>query len=254
MENEKQTNNVILSEKEKRILGSLYRLKAGSVGNIAKETLINRTTLYPILERLLAAGFVTKTTVEGVTIFEPLPFLDAKDLLKRKTKRIVDETADILSWIKDQANAEGNSLISDIKYFSGHEGVQNLYSDTWRDNPKKLIRAITDYHKAYESMGNFFNKDYFQRRIAYGIRIKNLLPDSPEGRRDMKTAKQMLRQMRFIRLFKDLGIELNIYGNKIAIVAFDKDNPSGVLIKNQIIAKAFENIFEHIWELSGKKS
>ncbi len=136
-----------------------------------------------------------------------------------------------------------------MKYFEGHAGVQALYGDTWRDNAGKEILAITDYEQAYAVMGDqFFREEYFKQRVGHGVRVKSLLPDSPIGRADAKHAAELLRDMRFINLFKKLGIEINIYDDKVALVAFDAKKPSGVMIKNQIIARAFRNIFEYLWK------
>ena len=58
----------------------------------------------------------------------------------------------------------------------------------------------------------------------------------------------MIREMKFVKLFENLGIEINIYASKVSIVTFNEKNPSGVLIKNDLIAKAFKNIFEYLWK------
>ena len=124
----------------------------------------------------------------------------------------------------------------------------SLYHDTWRNNEEKVIYAITDYEKAYATIGNeFLRNDYFLRRVKKGVKVKSLLPDSEIGRKDLKTAKELLRDMRFIDLFDDLGIEINVYDDKLALFAFDEKKPSGVLIKNKTIARAFKHIFEYLW-------
>lgn len=242
------TNSSYLGEKEKRVLSSLYRLGAAPVGKIAKNTLINRTTLYPILEGLLFKGLVSKLEVEGVVVYQSISLKEFKDWIKRRKLQAANQTQDLLSWVKKQHSQKENSLISDIKYFEGCEGIKSLYADSWRENPEKIIYAITDYKNAYKTMGDFFHHDYFISRINHRVKVVNLLPESAEGKRDLKTAKKMLREMKFIKLFENLNIEINIYGPKVSIVAFDEKNPSGVIIKNQTIANAFKNIFEYLWK------
>ena len=244
-------DNIELNEREKRVLEALYHLENAAISQIAKETLINRTTLYPILEKLIAKGLVSKLLIEGRTLFQPISLEDLKDWMKRKEQEFKKHSEDILGWAKTVKSAKGNSLLSDIKYFEGFEGVKNLYADSWRDNEQKIIYAITDYKSAYATMNDFFQDDYFQARINHGVRVKNILPESAEGRKDLKREKELLREMKFVKIFQDLGIEINIYGSKLSIVAFDKQNPSGVLIKNEKIASAFKNIFEYLWK-SGK--
>jgi sugar-specific transcriptional regulator TrmB len=241
-------NSFILSENEKRVLASLYKLEDCSVGKIAKETLINRTTLYPILENLVERGLVSKVKVEGKTIFQPISSEDFHSWAKRREKEFQQNNSELEDLIMAQNNKRKVSLVSEIKYFEGFDGVKNLYADTWRENSGKLIHAITDYEKAYETMGEFFRNDYFPARVKHGVRVLNLLPKSKAGENDLKDEKKYLRDMRFINLLKDLNIEINIYDSKLAIVAFDKKNPSGILIKNQKIAEAMKNIFEYLWK------
>ena len=238
-----------LSEKEKRVLTGLYKLDDTTVSKLSKEVLINRTTLYPILERLLEKGLVSKLFIEGTTIYQPISLAEFKEWVKRKEQEAIKGVQDLLAWAESQETAEKNTLLSEIKYFEGFEGVKNLYSDTWRDNKGKTIYAITDYEAAYEVMGDdFFRGNYFKARIRHGVKVKNLLPESGIGKRDLKQTKELLREMKFIKLFKELGIEINIYDDKLSIVAFNKESPSGVLIKNNTIAKAFKNIFEYLWK------
>ncbi|HRY82560.1 MAG TPA: helix-turn-helix domain-containing protein [Candidatus Moranbacteria bacterium] len=240
--------NTYLNDNEKKVLASLYNLEDGAVNKIAKETLINRTTLYPILEKLAEKGLVSKIKAEGKIRFQPISKEEFSLWAERKEKELKENNKELLCWIDRQGENKKTSLASEIKYFEGMEGIKSLYADTWRENREKIIYAITDYKSAYENMGNFFRKDYFPARIGHGVWIKNLIPESPEGRKDLKTAKEMLREMKFIKLFRDLDIEVNIYNDKIAIVAFDKKNPSGVIIKNEKIAEAMKNIFEYLWK------
>lgn len=236
-----------LNSSEKKVLAGLYKLDKATVGNIAKEVLVNRTTLYPILEKLLSKGLVSKVNIEGKIVFQSLTNDELKEWVKRKKEEVVNSADNLLQWIESQNKSTG-TLLSEMKYYEGYDGVKNLYADTWRDNKEKMIYAITDYKSAYETMGSFFRKDYFPARVRHGVKVKNLIPESSEGRKDLKEAKQMLREMKFIKFFEDLGIEINIYDSKLAIVAFDKNKPSGVIIKNDKIAMAFKNIFNYLWE------
>ncbi len=241
-------SSITLNEKEKRILEVLYKLKNAPISKISKETLINRTSLYPILDKLLAKGLISKLTIEGKIFYQPIAIGEIKDWVKRREEEFKQESQSLLNWSKQIKNSKTNSLFSDIKYFEGFDGVKNLYSDTWRDNKDKMIYAITDYKGAYECMKDFFKKEYFKDRVSHGVWIKMVSPESVEGRNELKEAKEMLRNIKFLKIFEDLNIEINIYDSKLAIIAFDKKNPSGVLIKNEKIANAFKSIFEHLWK------
>lgn len=245
--------NLYLQEREQRVFSGLLRSGPVSIADLAKMTLINRTTLYPILEKLLEKGLVTKLQVDEVTIFRAISLQELAEWTTRKEQESKAASGDLLSWAQSQSQEPQTSLRTEIKYFQGLEGVMNLYDDTWRDNQDKMIYALTDYEQAYKVVGDAFLRDgYFQRRVRHGVRVQSLLPESPIGRKELKIAKQLLREMRFIDLFEDLGIEINVYDNKVAIFAFDPTHPSGVLIQNELISKAFKQIFQYLWK-SAKK-
>lgn len=239
----------MIDTKEQTILSFLYQEGSSSVSAIARGTLINRTTLYPVLEKLLKKGLVTKLQVEGHVVFAAIPLKELQAWGERKKKEAEKETKQFLDWAQKQQEETTPSLHSEIKYFDGKEGVMSLYHDTWRNNKEKVIYAITDYEKAYQTMGDeFLREDYFLQRVQKGVRVKSLLPDSKVGRADVASAKELLRDMRFIDLFEDLGIEINVYDDKLALFAFDEKKPSGVLIKNNTIAEAFKHIFAFLWK------
>lgn len=236
-----------MSEKEKRVLSGLYELSRTTVWDLAKEVGINRTTLYPTLERLLRRGLVSKLSVEGRTIYEPIPYDDFKKWILREEKRAKEASYNLLYWVEAQKKNRPPALLSDFRYFEGHEGVEALYADSWRENKNKMIYCITDMKAAYETMGDFFNNEYFPDRISHDVKAKVLAQESAISRNDLKRAKELLREVRFIDVFAELGIEINIYDNKVSIVAYDKKLPSGVLIRNAKISEAMKKIFGYLW-------
>lgn len=246
-------DTLYLEEREKIVLAALYQNGSSAISTVAKITLINRTTLYPILEKLLHKGVVTQFQTEGKILYEAISPMELAAWAKRKEDEVRLAGVKLVSWAKNQKQGGQSSLLTDIKYFEGHEGVMHLYDDTWRENKEKTIYAITDYERAYAVMGNeFLRNNYFQQRVSHGVRVMSLLPDSRIGRKDVKDAKKLLREMRFIDVFEDLGIEINIYDNKVALFAFDEKKPSGVLIKNKKIAEAFKHIFTYLWKTAQK--
>lgn len=239
-------NSFILSEKEKKVLASLYKLGASSVWELAKDNMINRTTIYPILERLIEKGLVSKIGNDNKDIFTAIAEDDLKEWINQREGKIKNENRQILELAKRQNKK--TSLLSEVSYFEGLDGIRNLYADSWRNNQEKIIYCITDYESAYKNLGEYFEQEYFPARLKHGVKVRNLIPESKKGREKLKSSKEMLREMKFIKLFKDLDIEVNIYDSKTSIVAFDKQKPSGVIIKNEKIAEAMKNIFEYLWK------
>jgi sugar-specific transcriptional regulator TrmB len=243
--------NKLLSQKEQTVLACLFQIHKGAVNQISKETTINRTSLYPILGKLMEKGLVSSFIQDGITVYEAIEPEAFKSWLKNKTKEITEETVTLANWLKSVSSEQAPSLISKIKYYEGFEGVKAMYADTWRNNKNKMIYAITDVRAVEESMSKYTYKEYMPERIAHGVRVKDIMTDNKEGRKAVKISKQYLREAKLAKgLFENLGIEINIYDNKMAIAAYNKQKPCGVIIENEKIASAMKNIFEHLWKLT----
>jgi sugar-specific transcriptional regulator TrmB len=241
----------LITTKEKRVLAALYKLGDSPISKVAKETLINRTALYYTIDELIKKGLVSKIIRDSGAHYQAISLDEYKAWAKRQAASVSEQIENLEHVLRSEKN-ESPTLHSDIRYFEGVDGVQNLYADSWRDNDEKVIYAITDYEKAYATLGRFFKEEYFVDRVAHDVHVKSLLPKSSIGQSDAKKAKTLLRDMRFLDIFKDLGIEVNIYGEKVSIVAFDKRKPSGVIIKNKIISQAFKALFNHMWSAAKK--
>lgn len=244
--------NELLTKKEQRVLTILYQVQHCPVSRLAKETVLNRTSLYPILERLIEKGLVSSFIQDGITIYEPIERELFKEWLSKKKGEVVEQTSELENWLDQTVNSkQAPSLISKIKYFEGFDAVKGMYADTWRNNKDKIIYAITDVRAAVNSMGKFFYNEYMPARVVHGVRVKDIMTENKEGRLEAQAGKKYLRQAKLAKgLFEDLGVEINIYENKLAIAAYDKKKPCGVIIENEKIASAMKNIFEYLWELS----
>lgn len=238
-----------MSEKEKVVFEALASFGPSAVSQIAKDTSLNRTALYHTLDLLQEKGLVSEIKKNDTTLFQSISEEEFVIWAKNRIKSLEDDATKFTQAFKKKKHP---MLHSGIRYFEGKEAVKKLYGETWRENKEKHLLAITDYQKAYETMNEFFDEDYFPYRVKAGVTVESLLPMDKYGKRDKARAKELLRDMRFSDVFRDLGIEINIFDDKLAIVAFDKKEPMGMILKNKIISDAFRKIFAHLWQNSRK--
>lgn len=228
-------------------MAGLYKLGNITVSDLAKETMINRTTLYPILDKLSKKGLVSQIKVEGKTFLKAISPQDFKEWVKRRKEKILKQADEVIDWIENKEKSAGTSLLSEIYYYNGTEAVKNLYNDSLRDNPEKIIYGFSDYKKAFEVLDSYLINEYIPGRVRRGIKFRGLLNDSEKAREEKSKFASRLQELRFIEELKGLEIEINVYGSKLTIVDYKKNKPSGLLVKNPKIAQAFKNIFEYLW-------
>ncbi len=190
---------------------------------------------------------VEKIIKNDVQLYKVITLSEYKAWAKARQALLASEVDELEDWIVDQKK-DVQSMYSEVRYFQGMQNVKKLYEDTWRSNSGKVIYAITDYDKAYKTLNAFLEKEYFPDRIARGVSVKSILSKkSTTGLKDKSREKKLLRQMKQVDILNDLGIEINVYDDKVSLVAFDDKKPEGIMIKNELIAKAFKSIFEYIW-------
>ena len=238
-----------LTSNEAKTYLALVEYGSQAVGPLNKNSGVNRTTLYGVLKSLVKKGFVTshlnELEITYYTAVSPQRLISSIDKKEKEIKETKRDIEDILPQLK--AIYKGPTTIPRVKFFEGREGIKTLYLETIFNNKEKTIRAITDYEAAYNTFPEFF-EEYFQLRVKNKIKILNILPDSKRGRKDLKRAKALLRQMEFIPIVEKLEIEINVYDDKTAIVSFHPNELHGVLIQSQVIAQAMKNIFNYIWK------
>lgn len=221
---------------------------AGSLSALSK---LNRTTLYGVLKGLLSHGLVsTHQNDLGVAFYRAIEPRYLLHNIEKKEKELSELKTNIKNALPQlEAAYKGPTQIPRVKFFEGRKGVESLYEDSIENNEGKEIFAITDYESAYKAFPVFF-EDYFRQRIKKKIKVRNIIPDSKKGRDDLRRAKELLRNMKFIPLVKDLKIEINLYDDKASIVSFDPEGIYGVLIESSVISQALKNIFGYIWKNS----
>lgn len=238
----------LLNEKERRILGSLFKMGKSAVSEISKDTLLNRTALYHTIDSLTRKGLVTCVEKNKISYYEAIPIDQYEKWAEKKLASFKESVASDIKTFSSIKKDRSESIYADVKYFEGFEAVKNLYADTIYNNKEKQLYSITDYEKGYATLGRWVHDEYLPERVKRGIWVKNLVPDSEFGRKYIESADKLLRDICLVDMFKNLGIEVNLYDEKIAIVSFDEDHPVGIIIQNRIITKAFREIFNYIWK------
>ncbi|MCF7865494.1 MAG: BlaI/MecI/CopY family transcriptional regulator [Candidatus Pacebacteria bacterium] len=242
----------LINDKERRVMEALFKLGNCTVNQISKETLINRTALYHTLGLLIKKGLVTQVEKDKISYYEAISIEQYEKWVESKIETLKQTSKKDVAIFSTVKKDKKLSLYADVKYFEGPEGIRNFFADSIYNNKEKQILTITDYESGYAKLGDWFTEVYLPERVRKGVRVRSVLPDSPIGRSYVKSAKELLRDMCFVDIFKDLGIEMAVYDSKVTITVFDKKHPIGVIIKNDIIANAFREIFTYIWKTGEK--
>jgi len=237
-----------LTDKESAVYVALLELGQAEVSAIAMQARIKRPTAYFVLRDLESKGFVS-SIISGKT--KKFVAEDPKKLLALEKSKLADlETAlpGLLGLtIKNQYKPG-------VRFFSGKEGVKAVYEETLLQPSGSEMLSIGNAQAIEESIPGFPNW-YIKRRVAGGLKMRAITPNTPAMAMVKERDAHELRHTRLLDPTQfTVGVEINIYGNKVAAVSVVENELVGIIIESQVLAQAQKQIFEIMWNAAKEAS
>ncbi|MDO8505153.1 MAG: helix-turn-helix domain-containing protein [bacterium] len=240
-----------MDKKRAAIYLALLQLGKAPVQLVAKTSGVKRTTVYSILKSLEEDGLVSRTIVGKKQIFVvDNPSAMMSRLESKKTA---------LELLLPELNSLYNALPSKpcVHFYEGIEGIKAIFEDTLVSRPKEIL----DFSSLDDLVNVFgdYMKSYTKRRAELGVQLRAIVMDTPFARkynaRYYTGANPVaVPNFRFIPAEKFMfKTEINIYGNKVAIMSLKEEELVGVIIESAVIADTHRSIFELAWHAAGMK-
>ncbi|MCI5059492.1 MAG: BlaI/MecI/CopY family transcriptional regulator [Alphaproteobacteria bacterium] len=235
-----------LKEEDAKIyLACLNKPNGLFVHELVKQTNIKRSTIDLILNRLAKNGFVSrhKEGARWVYCAEP------PERIAFTFKEKLQNFEDILPVLLTQMTSEQLPV---VRFFEGKSGLEQIYDDILltcgmndiHQNELLIISSGQDLVKILPSHG----RNFIRKRVKRGIKAKILAPDNNITRQLYKNGTELLRNTLFFDNRKyPFNVEINIYGNKIALLNLQSANINGTIIQNEAIASSMRSIFMMLW-------
>ena len=216
-------------------------LGEASVGQLAKETGIQRTFVYDVVADLVDKGIFSQTEMEGVKKYSSITI----DQFKQKQLDKFKEFETIVPEIRALQSSKGDQ--PKVKFFVGKEGLRAAYQDILDSVSNTEILAYASAEGFYEEEPEF-QLDYVQKRVKQKISARSIAVDTPEARKYTDKNKEQLRTTRLVpaELFP-FSNEIDIYANKVAIMSVAQNEYLAVIIESESISKTQRAIFELAW-------
>ncbi len=230
-------------EKEALVYLALLELGKRTVTVIARNSNINRTTVYDILDSLAAKGLVSisgKEPLQEYVAESPDKILDLvkKDIEQKQAQ--LKETEDLVPQLKSIHNVSDRPR---VRFYEGKLGIEEVYEDTLTAH--ETIRAYANVYEMHKSLPSYFPK-YYKRRTAKGINIRAIIPSNTAGLERISKDSEEARESALVPEDKVyFSPEINIYDNKIMIASWKEK--LGIIIESKEIADAMKTIYELAW-------
>lgn len=229
-----------LTDKEAKVYLATLGLGPASVQDIARKVEIHRVSVYDILESLKEKGFISQT-INGkkrlVVAIEPEKILD---LLKNKEQ----EFSNLLPEL--QAIHNKGSHKPKVMYFEGKKAIWNAYLDRIRYKPDLGENLV---YGSSEKILTVFPEEYkrfTKERLDKNIRAKIIVEQSKSGQKEASTAKDQLREVKFLPEGKSFKSNTIIYGDRVMIISWE--SMIAVVIEDKANADNQRFVFNLLWQ------
>lgn len=235
---EAQLADLGIDEKQAKVYLACLELGASTVQELAEKSGVKRTSIYNFLDDMKAQGLLTEVTQGNRVLLIPE---DPHVLVKRAEQR-VKKVTDLLPDLMGIFNQPGHK--PKVRYYEGVKGLEGIYEDILHTK-ESPIYAFSDYEKMFQSMDEEIMWGFAKRRAAQKLRFLCITKAGPEGDRVKELDEEQVRETRFVKDI-DLDTDINIYGNKVALLSFRRPY-AGVIIEDNAIAKSMKGIWKLVW-------
>lgn len=235
-----------LTEKEIKFFVTNYQMGPSPINDIANHAKIERSTAYLIVQKLISKGFLFedyKQYKKLLTAVEPKTLLRMIAARQRQIGRHELTFKENLPEL--QAMYQATEIRPKVRTFEGKNGLLAIRRDILEKTQEVLLWTNQ------ETESRFFTKEYHQHfieeRIKKKIPIRVLAVDNKQGASLIKNGPRFLREVQLLPKEIFFSAETYIYGDKVAIIDYNKDI-IGIIIESNQIALSQRSIFEMNWK------
>jgi sugar-specific transcriptional regulator TrmB len=256
LENIKKIKKILLlldlTSLEAEVFLANFELGPAAASAIAKKASSNRVTVYEVLKRLSKKGLIKIRAKQNTKVkYFEAQSMDVVEQILTENKGLLDEAIKDLREITPDINSlfSGKQDKPEVLFFQGTEGVKNVLMDTLKQRPKEIISF-----SSADSLESGFNKKFLQgywdKRTTLKIPSRGIMPRTKVALANFTNEKNQkeLRQVKFIPCeYYSFSDEIDIYGDNVCIISFEKDNEHAVIIRSKNIAEGIRSIYKLLW-------
>jgi len=230
-----------LTHNEALVYLALLELGPSLAGAISRKSGLHRRTVYDTTEMLIKKGLIGYILKNNRRLFEassPKRFLE---ILEEKENTIKEVLPEMLAFYQKTKEKQ------ETNFYKGKAGLKTIFED--QIETKKEILVLGASPLAYEIL-QFYFKWFDKRRKEHKIKVRVIF-----SKIEKKQKKPLipLSEIRYLQQKYTSPLAVNIYGNKVAIILWSKENPWAILINQKDVADGYRKYFELMWK-SARKS
>lgn len=249
----KQTNiktsllNIGLSQNEATILISLFRNGSMKVGDLARDSVLNRTTIYGVLKTLARRGLVSSFVQYGITEYKAIEPALLPNYIDRQKEELDNKKKEIESLLPEIKKLQRlNNILPSVTFFEGVEGVKQAYEDTLMNNQEKQIYVFSGPDAVYKELGKEYVNYYVNKRKELKIVCHQIAGTTDTSKIVQNLDKQSLRISKLIPEQFTFDTEIIAYDDRVVFISLSHAKLVAMIIIDEAISGTFKKIFNFI--------
>jgi len=231
-----------LSSQEAKAYLALLELGDSKIQDISKMTKINRTSVYPIINKLIEKGLVGNYKMKTCNKYAILNIDSFFNTLENK-KNAIQKIVPSLEALRNKSSL----LEPGVKMLSGKKSYKEILMDSLKGVGHEVL-YIGSAKDLNNIIGEGFVIDkYIPKRLNNNIKFRQIVYKDEFSTKLKEKDYGELRQTKFLHEKYNLRSNMIVYNNKVAYFSTEKELIS-VLIESKDIAEIERSKFEMIWD------
>ncbi|MBT3985387.1 hypothetical protein HOD38_01360 [archaeon] len=234
------------TEGEIKVYRSLIILKEATIGPISKKSKVTPSKTYPILEKLLEKGLISKVTKDKTQYFIANNPERLLTYLEEKKIEIDEQKEEVKKEIKKLSILE-LSKTPNARVLTGIGGIKTFYEEfnhrlLKEDKIFKVFSFEDDWER--EEVKKFIQKQDLIRK-ELGIEVRVIANE--RIKKFIKSTSYKLVKIKFTD--QKIPIGTVVSNNLIALMSW-KEEPFIVVIESEELGKSYTQFFDELWKQS----
>lgn len=226
-----------LTENESKVYLSLLELGPVNAGLITRKSGLHRRVVYDVIDRLIKKGLIGYIIRNGVRLFQAANPERIMEMLKEREEMLNEVLPQMkMLYVKTREKEETN-------FYKGKRGLKTVFEDQLQSGKEVLILGASPL--AYEVL-KFYFKWYDKRRKEKKIKVRAIFNLSD------RKINIPYSEVRYLPEKYSSPLAVNIYGDKLALILWSKENPLAIVVKNRLFAESYKQYFEFAWRIAKK--
>lgn len=223
---------------------SLLSLGQATAKEISKNSGVERTTTYKILEELLKLGLVEKMPgkINNYAASNPSQLIEIQNENKKIAELMLPELLGLLS---------STTVKPKLKFFEGDKGVKQVFEDPLTMTAGSIVKSFSSAENIMNRFGSIYTRHYTEERVRKKIRRLSLRPitDQLKSKNDWEvyaSGETVLRNIHFLPPHIKNNALIQIYNNKIGVIGTQKEDFAFILESKELYL-LLDQVFDWIW-------